>query len=207
MNGDPPKRGRFVVLDGVDGSGKSTQARRLVEALRERGARVRHLREPGSTPLGEAIRELLLARGGEIHAGAEALLFTAARRQMLEQEVGPALAAGSHVVCERFNGSTVAYQGFAGSLGEERVTALVEEWAGAPRPDLVLVLDLEPALAAERRGAAADRIEDRGAAFLARVAEGLRRYAERTPAAVCLDASGTEDEVHARILGEVERVL
>src|SRR5687767_2670755 len=143
-------RGRFLVLDGIDGAGKSTQAARLVARLGADGGEIVHLREPGSTALGEGVRSLLLDRDSEIDVGAEALLFCAARRQMLVERVVPALARGATVVCERFHASTLAYQGVAGGLGFERVAALLEAWAGEPRPDLVIVLTLPPDTAAKR---------------------------------------------------------
>ena len=111
-----------MVLDGIDGCGKSTQARLLVTALEERwDGGVLHVREPGSTAVGEALRELLLFRDLELGAEVEALLFTAARRQMLDEVVEPALAAGRAVVCERFHPSTYAYQAVAGGLQEDAV--------------------------------------------------------------------------------------
>src|SRR6187397_935543 len=135
-------RGGFVVLDGIDGCGKTTQAAKLVEAWRrESGRETVHLREPGSTKLGEALRGLLLERGGELSPAVEALLFATARRQMLDEIVRPALARGAAVVVERFHPSTFAYQGVAGGLGEDAVLDLLERFAGSPRPDLVILLD------------------------------------------------------------------
>ncbi len=199
-------RGRFVVLDGIDGSGKSTQASRLVESLRARGRDVLHLREPGSTPLGEGVRALLLDSSHAIDPAVEALLFCAARRQMLVERVAPALERGAAVVCERFHGSTLAYQGVAGGLGFERVAGLLDAWAGEPRPDLVLLLDLPPTAAAVRQ-MHVDRFEARGTAFQERVAAGFAQYAEREPTARTIDARGSETEVATRILAEVDRVL
>ena len=203
--GRAPARGRFVVLDGVDGCGKSTQALRLVARLQDAGRDALHVREPGSTALGERLRELLLARASRMSPGVEALLFAAARRQMLEQLVEPALAAGRDVVCERFHPSTFAYQASAGGLDEDAVLALLHGWAGAPAPDLEIVLDLPVAEAAHRRGDPRDRIEDRGAAFQERVAEGFRRYAARAPRTRILDARGTAEDVAARIDAELAR--
>lgn len=201
-----PRPARFFVLDGVDGCGKTTQAARLVESLTvpERPEPL-HLREPGSTSAGERIRDLLLARDVEIGVAAEALLFAAARRQTLDELVAPALARGVDVVCERFHASTFAYQGVAGGLGEERVLALLREFAGEPAPDREFLLLMETELALHRRGPAGDRIEDRGAEFAQRVARGYERYVELEPRAVRIDATGTEDEVAARILEEVSR--
>jgi len=208
MSANPaPRRGRFYVLDGVDGCGKTTQAERLVRALGAAGTAPLHVREPGSTRLGERLRELLLDPRSELSTGTEALLFAAARREMLAQVVAPTLALGRDVLCERFHPSTFAYQAVAGGLDEEAMLALLAGWAGDPRPDLVLVLDL-PVEEAHRRACergASDRIEARGLAFQRRVAEGFRRYAERVPGTVVVDASGSAEEVAERILEEVRR--
>lgn len=209
MTRDEEARGRFVVLDGVDGCGKTTQAARLVRALARAGAPPPlHLREPGSTALGERLRAALLDPALAMDAGVEALLFVAARRQMLRECVEPALAAGRDVVCERFHPSTFAYQGVAGELGEAEVMTLLERFAGAPRPDLVIVLELPVAQSAERRGARSeDRIEGKGQAFQERVAEGFRRYVAREPRALAVSAEGTEEAVAARVLAAVvERI-
>lgn len=196
----------FVVLDGVDGCGKSTQARRLAAALSaERGRPALHVREPGSTPLGERIRELLLSRELEIAAPSEALLFAAARRALLDQRVAPALAAGQDVVCERFHASTFAYQSVGGGLEPLRVLELLREWAGRPAPDLTVILDLEVSEAALRRGPAGDRIEDRGLEFQRAVARGYRRYAELDPRSRLVDAAGSEDLVQARVRSCLEQ--
>lgn len=197
--------GRFIVLDGVDGCGKSTQARELAEHWREQGRVVDHLREPGSTGAGERIRALLLERGVELGAGTEALLFTAARRQLLEELVRPALAAGRDVVCERFHASTFAYQAHAGELDEDELMGLLETWAGDPRPDRTVILDLEVEDAADRRGADEDRIEAKGVDFQRRVAQGYRRFAEKMPRVGVVSARGTIAEVAARVREEVER--
>ena len=202
-------RGRFIVLDGVDGCGKTTQAARLVERLRAAGGAPLHVREPGSTPLGERLRELLLGGEHELDAGLELLLLAASRRALLAQLVGPALAAGRDVVCERFHASTFAYQAEAGGLDGERVLALLGEWAGWPRPDVEVVIDTDPDRAAERRERGrieADRIEAKGLAFQRRVARGYRRYAERVPGAVLVDGDRDVDLVARAIEGELARV-
>jgi len=199
-------RGRFIVLDGVDGCGKSTQARHLVEALTRAGEPAPlHLREPGSTPVGERLRELVLDAALEIDPGTEALLFCAARRQLLVQQVAPALAAGRPVVCERFHPSTFAYQAVAGALEEDAVLELLHAWSGDPAPDLVILIDTPPRTAAGRRLGTADRIEAKGLEFQERVAAGYRRYAERVPGTVVVDGTPSEEAVAARILEEVHR--
>jgi dTMP kinase len=201
-------RAVFVVLDGVDGCGKSTQAARLAQRLeRETARRALHLREPGSTALGERLRALLLGRDSHPTPAVEALLFAAARAQMLHELVAPALARGQHVVCERFHPSTFAYQGVAGGVGERAVLDLLERWAGAPRPDLVVLLELAPELAAARRGASADRIEDHGLEFQRAVARGYARYAELVPGVARVDASAGPDAVAEAVWREVRRAL
>jgi len=201
-------RGRFVVLDGIDGCGKSTQATELASWLANRGTgETLHLREPGSTALGEGLRSLLLSRAVEISPAVETLLFTAARRQMLDERVEPALARGAHVVCERFHGSTFAYQAVAGGEDEARLLDLLFTWAASPTPDLVVWLDMDVETALQRRGAAGDRIEDKGADFQRRVALGFERYAECTSGVVRVDGNGTIERVAERIVEEVGRVL
>ncbi|MEO6708590.1 MAG: dTMP kinase [Planctomycetota bacterium] len=195
----------FVVLDGIDGCGKTTQARLLAKALStRRGREAVHLREPGSTPLGERIRELLLSRELEIAAASETLLFAAARRALLDQRVAPALASGSDVVCERFHASTFAYQSVAGNLDEARVLDLLHTWAGKPAPDLTVILDLEPKTALARRKSPGDRIEDRGLGFQEAVALGYRRYAKLDPLARLVAADAVEELVAQRVLACLE---
>ena len=202
--------GRFLVLDGIDGCGKSTQALRLVQVLGERAreegrGEPLHVREPGSTALGERLRELLLDREARIGSGGEALLFAAARRQLLAELVAPALAEGRDVVCERFHPATLAYQAHAGELEFDGVLALLLEWAGEPEPELCVVLEVDPERAAERRGGGEDRIEARGIEFQQRVAEGFQRCVERIEWVVSVDGEGSLDEVAARVLAEVDR--
>jgi dTMP kinase len=198
-------RGLFVVLDGVDGCGKSTQAGLLEAALRAAGRAVLHVREPGTTALGESLRTLLLQGGDELDAGTEALLFAAARRHLLRAVIAPALAQGHDVVCERFHSSTFAYQGVAGGLGAGIVTELLATFADAPRPDLELILDADVAVAAARRGGDRDRIERRGIAFQERVAEAYRAYAAQRENARLVAGGGSVADVHARVLAEVQR--
>lgn len=203
-SGNP--RGRFVVLDGIDGCGKSTQARRLVEAwTSEGGEPPLHLREPGSTAVGERLRALLLDPELELSAEVETLLFAAARRAMLDELVEPALAAGRDVVCERFHASTFAYQAAGGGVAESELLELLERWADSPRPDLVILLDLSVEESLGRRSGARDRIEARGEPFHVRVAEGYRRYARLASRVRVVDGRGSVDEVAARVLAEVRR--
>jgi dTMP kinase len=203
---------RFIVLDGIDGCGKSSLAARLCGELERAGRPAPlHLREPGSTRAGEAIREVALGKQYELAPAVEALLMAAARRQMLAELVAPALAAGRDVVCERFHASTWAYQGVAGGVGEQRVVALLKSWANAPAPDLVLILDVPFEVALARRGGAErDRIEAKGPAFHASVAAAYRRYARERPfggRVTALDASRPLGEVAASAWEAARAVL
>ncbi len=200
-----PTRPLFVVLDGVDGCGKSTQAALLVERLRARDAcGVLHVREPGSTPLGERIRALLLGREHDLDSGVELLLFAAARRHMLRELAAPALARGEHVVCERFHASTFAYQSVAGELPEADVLAVLERWAGEPRPTHTLLIDVPPEHAARRRAGPTDRIEDKGLEFQRRVAAGYARYAQLANGVKVVDGVGETALVADRIWRALE---
>ena len=204
----------FVVLDGVDGCGKTTQARRLVErlaALRPAGTPgPLHLREPGSTVAGERIRELLLDPSAPMGRGTLALLFTAARRETLESLVAPALAEGRDVVVERFHASTFAYQGGgprsseAHAFEDDELLGLLHGWAGVPRPTVEIVLDVPPsdafARARARAGGGDDRFESRGLEFQETVARAMRAYVERVDHAVIVDGTGDEGEVARRVL-------
>ncbi|MBL7007834.1 MAG: dTMP kinase [Planctomycetes bacterium] len=202
-------RGSFVVFEGPDGCGKSTQALRLVRRLEAAGRRPLHLREPGTTPVGEALRELLLAPDrGAWDPRTEALMFFAARSELLRSEVAPALAAGRDVVCERFTPSTLAYQGQTEEL--ERFVLELDQLvvAGELQPDRVLILDLDPRESLARAGerGAADGFEARGAGFQERVRRGYLRYAEARPertAVVVVDGLDP-DQVEARIAAALE---
>ena len=202
-------RGRFVVLDGVDGCGKSTQAERLVAALARDaapGLEPLHVRDPGTTAGGEQIRQLLLRFDLELVPAAEALLFAAARRQLLEERIAPALAAGRDVVCERFHPSTFAYQSVASGIDERELLDLLNTWANEPSPDIILWLDVPWVTARRAVMLPTDRIEARGLEFQKRVAEGMARWqALDAPRTVRVDASGQIDEVAARVLAALDR--
>src|SRR5919205_3262104 len=141
----------FVTFEGVDGSGKSTQAELLTDALRESGREVVATREPGGTPLGEQIREVLL-RGDDASPWAEASLFAAARAELVERVIGPALDRGAVVVCDRYLDSSLAYQGIARGLGVDRVLELNLPAIRGQLPDRTFLLEIDPAEAAARLG-------------------------------------------------------
>lgn len=189
----------FVTFEGVDGSGKTTQARLLAELLRGEGREVVETREPGGTRLGEEIRGLLL-EGGAIAPWAEAALFAAARAQLVDEVIRPALARGAHVVCDRYVDSSLAYQGLARGLGLERVLELNLAAVGGLLPDRTVLLLLPPHEAAARRGADPDRIEREGDDFAARVDQGYRELARRFPERVLTADATQEPDTLARAI-------
>lgn len=171
----------FVTFEGLDGSGKSTQAALLAERLRGEGREVVATREPGGTPVGERVREVLLGGEGELLAWTEAALFAAARAEIVAHVIRPALARAADVVCDRYVDSSLAYQGAARGLGVEAVLALNEGATGGLLPDRTFLLLLAPDEAARRLGPRADRIERAGAEFRTRVDAGYRELAARYP--------------------------
>jgi dTMP kinase len=166
----------FVTFEGVDGSGKSTQAQLLAERLRSEGREVVLTREPGGTAAGERIREILL-HGEGLAPWAEASLFAAARAQLVDEVIRPALARGADVVSDRFLDSSLAYQGLARGLGVERVLEVNLLATGGLLPDRTFLILLPPAEAAARRGGDPDRIEREGAAFVEEVDRAYREIA------------------------------
>ena len=188
----------FLSFEGIDGSGKTTQAARLVERLRSAGHRVVTVREPGGTALGEQIRALLLDPAGDVTARAELLLFSAARAQLTERVIVPALGEGAIVVADRFFDSTTAYQGHGrGVLAPDAADAFHALVTSGLAPDLTIIVDVDITTARHRRsGGADDRIEAADEAFHRRVREGYHAIAARHPERVALvDGDGSADEV------------
>jgi dTMP kinase len=203
--------GVFITLEGIDGSGKSTQARRLAEALRAEGRDVVLTREPGGSPGAEEIRRLLVEGDPDRWSGAtEILLFTAARRDHLEKTIRPALAAGRIVVSDRFADSTRVYQGAARGDLRDLVDRLHEMAIGI-EPDLTLVIDMEPEAALARglaRKSGEDRFEELGAAFQARLRAGFVALAAEHPARCRLiDGNRAADAVARDIRAAVAPLL
>lgn len=195
----------FIVFEGIEGSGKSTQARMLADALTTRGVPCVLTREPGGTPTGEAIREILL-NGVEIPAAAELLLMCAARASHVTDVIRPALAAGAIVISDRYELSTFAYQGAGRTLDMADVRAVSRVATGGLEPDLTIVVDVPLEVGAARRaGTSEDRIESAGAAFHRRVSEAYRLLSEGQHAVMRVDGVGSPDEVHARVVALLRR--
>ena len=192
-------RGRFFVLDGIDGVGKTTQLQLLAKALRKRGRRLLVVRDPGDTPLGKKLRTLLLGHKGRMCPRTEALLYAASRAQLVAERIRPALAKGIIVLSDRYSTATLAYQGALGlSEGLAEACRFAEDGV---RPDLTIILDCPPRQAAKRRsGRKADRLEARGLAYQAAVRGGFLVQARRDRNIRVVSALGTPAEVHARIL-------
>ena len=193
----------FVTLEGVDGAGKSTQARMLAEAL---GPETVLLREPGGTVAGERLRELLKDASVELTPRAELMLFCAARAELVDQVISPSLAAGRDVVCDRFVDSTAAYQGGARGIDPGLVATLNAAAVRGCMPDRTILLRLDTETAVERarercESPISDRFEAEGDRFQDRIAAEFDRIAAAEPGRfVVVDAAGSVDEVHARVL-------
>jgi dTMP kinase len=199
--------GTFITLEGPEGAGKTVQARRLADALAARGHRVRLTREPGGTSLGERLRAVLLERGGpeagRIDPRADALLFNAARAQLVAEVVRPALDAGELVVCARFADSTLAYQGYGAGLPIDELLSIATVATGGLDPDRTILLDLPPAEGLARKAEAArNRFEsafDLG--FHRRVRDGFLDLARQAPSRWrVVDAARPVDDVFADVL-------
>lgn len=202
---------RYFVLDGPDGCGKSSQAVALSAWLRDRGRTVQHVREPGSTPVGEALRQLLLSpQTGELQTVTEALLFSAARAELVAKVIAPALARGDIVIAERCYLSTVVYQALAGSpgLSLDWLFDLTRRVHGACLPDAIFVLDVPAEIAAQRRGSRQhDRIEARAGDYHQKVRDGFLRSVQLEVRAHRIDASRSFRAVQEALQQAVGEVL
>lgn len=216
------RRGKFITFEGLDGTGKSTQMRKLAAALRAAGHKVVETREPGGTPTGEKVRKVLLDSGTTaLSTCAEMALMFASRAQHISEVIEPGLAAGSIVLCDRFTDSTEAYQGHGRKLGSGVVRELHHLLCGDLQPDLTLLLDSNPNASvsrARRRNRRAskssgrshdeNRFEQESRGFFQRVRDGYLAIAKREPGRVAIvDASGTPGQTHREILEVVQRKL
>ncbi len=224
------RRGKFITFEGLDGTGKSTQLRKLAAALRAAGYKVVETREPGGTASGEKIRRVLLDSATQgLSPLAEMALMFASRAQHIAEVIQPALEHGQIVLCDRFTDSTEAYQGYGRKLGSADVLKLHHVLCGDLQPDLTILLDSDPAMSvgrAKRRNQRAsdranngsnkgggkhadeNRFEQQTRAFFARVRDGYLAIAAREPQrVVAVDASGTPVQTHRRIMEVMQRNL
>ena len=195
----------FVTFEGIDGSGKTTQAALLAESLRGEGREVLLLREPGGTPLGERLREVLL-NGPAMTPWAEAAIFAAARAELVAEVIRPALERGATVICDRYLDSSLVYQGFARGLGIDAVYDLNMDATAGLLPDKTFVLLLEAEASRARITGELDRIESEGDAFVLRLAEGYGKIVSMFPArCIGLDATKPAAEIAEVIRDELAR--
>lgn len=211
MGSEHVSRGKFITFEGNDGSGKTTISRRVYEILRERGTPVIYTREPGGIAIAEQIRTIILdPRNTQMDARTEALLYAASRRQHLVEKVLPALTSGTHVICDRFIDSSLAYQGSGRQIGMEEVYAMNLFATQGLLPDRTLFLDvsLEESMKRMEGRGAKDRLDQESNAFHQRVREGYEQVKMRYPQRIrVIDAHGSIEEVTAACLAEIERVI
>lgn len=204
--------GRLITLEGIEGCGKTTQAALLADALKDAGRTVVVTREPGGTPFAERVRRLVLEAKGaarDIGAEAELFLYLAARADHVARRIRPALAAGTWVVCDRFNDATLAYQGYGRGLPVRRLKSLLA-WAGGPIPDLTVLVDVPVATGLARAGhrGETNRLDREATAFHERVRAGYLALAAADPGRIAVvDGTGTVDDVaaavHAAVAGRL----
>jgi dTMP kinase len=201
--------GKFIVIDGPEGAGKTTQVERLVRRLRDEGRQATAVRDPGSTPVSERIREVLLdKRLPEMDARTEVFLYMASRAEMVARIIRPALEVGLVVVSDRFVSSTVAYQGYAGGIEPGLIWDLARTACGGVEPDLTVILDVPVEGGFARLTREHDRIESKDRAYHEKVRQGFLKMAEARPDRfVVVDGTGSPDAVAARIQEAVARVL
>jgi dTMP kinase len=199
-------RGRFLVFDGPDGSGKSTQLSRFARICREAGLVVCEVREPGGTSIGEQIRSVLLDPANtDMSLRCELMLYMASRAQLIDQTIRPALQAGSLVLADRFISSTLAYQGTAGGIGAREILQVGEVAIGSRWPDLVVIFDVDERTAASRLNPLLDRMERKGEAFHRRVRQGFLQQAGSDPEHhLVIDSSVDEESVFRTLCEGVE---
>jgi dTMP kinase len=207
--GDRPQMGLFITFEGIDGSGKSTQARHLIKYLEDQGISVLALREPGGTAIGESIRQILLAKSNSaMSMETELLLFAAARAQLVRQVIIPALADGQWVVCDRFYDSTTAYQGYGRGLDLDMIRSLNQIATGGCRPDRTFLFDISVEAAVGRlsgRTGKADRLDGEDRDFMERTRQGYLALAAAEPARfVLINADTGEAVLQQQIQSEIK---
>ncbi len=199
---------KFIVIDGPDGCGKSTQSKMLVEWIQNSGSEVVTARDPGGTLIGEKIRDLLLdTRSEGMGDNVEVMLYMASRAQLWIEVLQPALRSGKCVVLDRWLSSTCAYQGYAGGFGIDKVLKIAEDTLERVRPDLTVILDVDLETAAGRMNRQLDRMELKGKEYHTKVRKGFLEFAESFEGATVINGAESMEQVHSRIIEEAERLL
>lgn len=197
--------GKFIVLDGGDGCGKSTQAKMLSKRLTDQGVEVANFRDPGDTVIGEKIRDILLDTDHEgMSDNVEVLLYMAARAQLWKEKIATALALGKCVVMDRWVSSTCAYQGCAGGFGVENIIRLADDCLERTWPDITIFLDVDLQTAAARMDRKLDRMEQKGQSYHEKVRKGFSELADKYDKVTKIDASRSIDEIFIDVLETVE---
>jgi len=200
--------GRFIVIDGPDGAGKTTQVALLAEHLCRLGREVEVLRDPGGTPIGERIRNILLDPSlSNMTPQTETFLYMASRAQLVAERVTPALSAGKVVLMDRFVSSTVVYQGIAGGVAAEAIEQMAQAATGGVWPEKVVIIDVSPQVGLGRVGRDRDRVENKALSFHERVRQGFLQFAGRQENAAVVDGTQEPAEVHKQVWKAVENVL
>ena len=204
-------RGKFITIEGTDGSGKSTQIELLMDYLRKKGADVIFTREPGGTQISEKIREIILdVDNSEMTGITEALLYAAARSQHVEEKIIPALEARKIIICDRFVDSSIAYQGAARGLGAEKIMGINEAALHGIMPDMTLFFDLSPekGILRKKNERALDRLEKEKMDFHEKVYEGYKNLCKKYPERIKpIDADRSIDEVHSEVIEVIDGLL
>jgi dTMP kinase len=198
--------GKFVVIDGPDGCGKTTQVKLLVDWLTKQGIDAVSFREPGATAIGEKIRQILLnPEHIAMTTAAEVMLYMAARVQLWQEKIAPALKQNKCVILDRWLSSTCAYQGFAGGFGADKVIKIAEDCLKRPWPDLTIILDVNLQTASKRLKKNLDRMEQKGDDYNKKVREGFLKLAKNRKDFVVIDATDDIETVHKQVINIIEK--
>jgi dTMP kinase len=200
--------GKFIVLDGPDGCGKTVQTKLLADWLKEQGVAVESFRDPGGTDIGEKIRQILLnPEHIQMSTRSELLLYMAARTQLWEEKIAPAFKKNKCVILDRWLSSTCAYQGCAGGFGIENVIKIAKDCLERPWPDLTVILDVNPETAAKRLKRTPDRMERKSKGYHQKVRDGFLKLAKGRRSFVIIDAANDIETIHKQIIDAVEKVF
>ena len=199
--------GKFIVLDGPDGCGKTTQVKLLADWLKEQGVEIETFRDPGNTDIGEKIRRILLNPDHTaMNTRTELLLYMAARAQLWAEKIAPALKENKCVILDRWLSSTCAYQGFAGGFGIDNVIKIAADCLERPWPDSTIILDVDLETAANRLHRELDRMEQKGDGYHKKVREGFLELAKKNKSFVIIDAAGDIETTHKKVIEAIEKI-